>query len=122
MKHIYKTIAIFLLLLPLSTAVYAEEDDMQGVGKHEGMPGMRMHGDMMAQMMSPEHLKEMQAHILQMHDLSNKILAEKDPKKQQELKDQQLEVMKAHMADRMAKRHKMRMPHPAPAPEPEGKK
>jgi hypothetical protein len=30
-----------------------------------------------------------------MHDLSNKILAETDPQKQQALKDQQLELMKA---------------------------
>jgi hypothetical protein len=33
-----------------------------------------------------------------MHDLSNKILAETNPQKQQALKDQQLELMKAeHM-------------------------
>jgi hypothetical protein len=115
MKHIYKTIAICLLSLPLSMVVQAGEHDMQGMGMQQGdMKGMEMHGDMM----SLEHLKEMQAHILLMHDLSNKILAEKDPKKQQALKDQQLEVMKAHMADRMAKHHKMNMSHPAPPPPP----
>lgn len=124
MKHIYKAIAVCLLTMPLSMAVYAEPD-MSSMGKHEGMekhegmqgmpmPGMGMHGDMMAEMMSPEHLKAKQAHMLVMHDLSNKILAEKDPKKQQALKDQQLEVMKAHMAEMMAKRHKMKMSHPAP--------
>ena len=44
------------------------------------------------------HLKDRQAHQLAMHDLSNKILAETDPQKQQALKDQQLELMKAeHM-------------------------
>lgn len=139
MKHVYKIIAICLLSMPLSMAVYADEPDMSSMEKHEGMqgkpmlgmgqhegmqgmpmPGMGMHG-MMAEMMSPEHLKEMQAHMLLMHDLSNKILAEKDPKKQQALKDQQLEVMKAHMAERMAKHQKMKMSHPAspaaPAPE-----
>jgi hypothetical protein len=41
------------------------------------------------------HLKDRQAHQLAMHDLSNKILAETDPQKQQALKDQQLELMKA---------------------------
>ena len=71
----------------------------------------------MGEMMSPEHLKEMQTHMLLMHDLSNKILAEKDPKKQQALKDQQLEVMRAHIADRMAKHHQMKMSHPATPPE-----
>jgi hypothetical protein len=90
----------------------------QGMPMHEGMQGKPMHGmmGMHEDMMSPEHLKEKQAHILLMHDLSNKILAEKDPKKQQALKDQQLEVMKAHMKAMMEKRHKMKMAHPAPPP------
>jgi hypothetical protein len=141
MKHINKAIAICLLSIPLSMAVQAAEHEMgqmgggmqgmqgmgqhAGMGQHEGMQGAGqgmqhggmggmggMHGDMMD--MSPEHLKEMQAHMLIMHDLSNKILAEKDPAKQQALKDQQLLIMKAHIADRMAKHHKMQMPHPAP--------
>jgi hypothetical protein len=131
MKHIYKIIAICLLSLPISMLAQAGEHDMQGMGMHDGMKGMQgmdkhdgmkggmqgmgMHGDMMADMMSPEHLKQMQAHMLLMHDLSNKILAEKDPKKQQALKDQQLEIMKAHIADRMAKHHKMPPPPPAGA-------
>ena len=138
MKHINKAIAICLLSMPLSMAAQAAEHEMgqmgggmqgmqgmgqhAGMGQHEGMQGAGqgmqhggmggMHGDMMD--MSPEHLKEMQAHMLIMHDLSNKILAEKDPAKQQALKDQQLLVMKAHIADRMAKHHKMQMSHPAP--------
>ncbi len=53
------------------------------------------------QQMSPaqitEYLKGVQSHILAMHDLSNKILAETDPQKQQELKDQQLELMRKEM-------------------------
>lgn len=122
MKHLYKAVTICLLSLPFAMAAYA----MPGMDDHQGMPGkpmpeMGMHGDMMGDMLSPEHLKEMQAHMLLMHDLSNKILAEKDPKKQQALKDQQLEVMKAHIADRMAKHHQMKMSHPAPPPPAEKK-
>jgi hypothetical protein len=121
MKQVYKIIAICLLSLPAIMQAQAGEHEMQGMGmQHDGMKGgmqgMGMHGDMMADMLSPEHLKEMQAHMLLMHDLSNKILAEKDPKKQQALKDQQLEIMKAHIADRMAKHHKMPPPPPASAP------
>jgi replicative DNA helicase len=41
-----------------------------------------------------EYLKGVQAHMLTMQDLSNKILAETNPQKQQVLKDQQLELMK----------------------------
>jgi hypothetical protein len=106
--------------MPMSMLALAGEHDMQGgmpgMEKHDGMQGMGMHGDMMGDMLSPEHLKQMQAHMLLMHDLSNKILAEKDPKKQQALKDQQLEIMKTHIADRMAKHHRMPPPPPAPAP------
>lgn len=128
MKHIYNAIAVCLLTIPLSITAYAAEHDMAsmgkpmpGMGQQQGMPMQGMHGDMMADMLSPEHLKEMQAHMLLMHDLSNKILAEKDPKKQQALKDQQLEVMKAHIADRMAKHHQMKMSRPAPPPPAEKK-
>ncbi len=47
------------------------------------------------------HLKERQTHLLAMHDLSSKILAEKDPAKQQALKEQQLELMKAEQMKTM---------------------
>ena len=108
MNLFYKTLVIGLLSLPVSTVVFAESEHEQHE-QHEGM-----HADKMAHMMSPEHLKEVQAHQLLMHDLSNKILAEKDPKKQQALKDQQLEMMRAHIAERMAKHQQMKMnpPHP----------
>jgi hypothetical protein len=49
------------------------------------------------------HLKDRQAHQLAMHDLSNKILAETNPQKQQALKDQQLELMKAEHMKMMSK-------------------
>jgi hypothetical protein len=121
MKQIYKAFAISVLLMPLALTVQAEEKAADTPPPppppHEMHPGMGMHGDMMQGMPTLEQLKEMQAHMLLMHDLSNKILAEKDPKKQQALKDQQLEIMKAHIADRMAKHHHMKMPHPAPATE-----
>ena len=45
-------------------------------------------------MMSEEGLKERQEHLLKMHDLSNRILAAKDPKIKQKLKDEQLSLMK----------------------------
>ena len=51
-----------------------------------------------------EYLKEMQAQMLTMHDLSNRILAETDPQKQQALKDQQLEMMKAQYLQMMSQR------------------
>ena len=57
-------------------------------------------------MMDPEkttaHLKKMQEHMLAMHDLSTKILAETDPAKKQALMDQQLELLRAHHMEKMS--------------------
>lgn len=103
MKSIYQALALCLLLVPFSMTVLADDDKAEHA-EH----AMHM-GGMMGKM-TPERLQTMQAHMLAMHDLSNKILVEKDPKKQQVLKDQQIELMKAHMADRMAK-HQEHMKH-----------
>lgn len=88
MKALYKALMVAVLLIPVSMSASAEDDD-----KNET---------------SIERLRDMQDHLLTMHDLSTKILAEKDPKKQKALKDQQLELMKAHMAERKAKRQENR--------------
>jgi hypothetical protein len=61
--------------------------------------------------MNEEHLRAMQEHMLMMHDYSNKILAEKDPAKQAELKNQQLELMKAHHAQMMQHGQQMKQDH-----------
>lgn len=75
---------------------------------HKGM-GMGKHLGMMENMSAEEkeqHMRAMQEHMLEMHDLSNKILAAKDPKEKEVLKDKQLELMKAHK-QKMMVRHRM---------------
>lgn len=67
----------------------------------KGGPGRGMMGMNDEQM--TEHMRGMQEHMLMMHDLSNKILAETDTTKKQALKDQQLELMKAHHQQMMSK-------------------
>ncbi|QWF72008.1 hypothetical protein KEF85_06005 [Methylomonas paludis] len=99
MKTLTKVILI-TALSALSGQSYAQQPSEHGMGMGSMMGGMQHDADP-AKM--TEHLKKMQAHMLQMHDLSNKILAETDPKKQQALKDQQLEIMKAHHMEMMAK-------------------
>lgn len=99
MKRFVK-ILILSALLPFSVICGAEEavnPAMTG--------GMAMGSDTgpMDPAKMEEHLKERQEHLLKMHDLSNKILAETDPQKQQALKDQQLELMKAEHANMMSK-------------------
>lgn len=81
---------------------------MGGMGMHHGMGGM---GGMMAGMteaQKDQHLRGMQEHMLKMHDLSNQILAEKDVTKKEQLKTQQLQLMKEHHAEMKDKRKEMR--------------
>lgn len=105
MKSLFGTLALTTLLV-FSTSSIAQQAhhqaQMKGDKEAKGMQhekGNMDHAKML------EHLKKKQAHMLMMHDLSNKILAEKDSKKQQALKDQQLELMKAHHMEMMSMHH-----------------
>ena len=105
MKHLYKSTAALLLLLPVSMMSSAAEPQkadapMKEMGMRQGM-GM-MCG--LIEEQKTEKMRSMQEHMLQMHDLSNQILAEKDAAKKEELKKQQLELMKAHHAQMMEHR------------------
>jgi hypothetical protein len=61
-------------------------------------------GMMGGMMMNEDRLKQMQEHLLKMHELSSKILAATDPKEKDRLKAEQLELMKEH-----EKQHHMMM-------------
>ena len=69
-------------------------------------------------MMSDEGLRERQEHLLQMHDLSNRILSAKDPKEKQRLKDEQLQLMKSYEVKhhQMMQRHMKEMMEKKPKP------
>ena len=54
------------------------------------------------------YLRAMQEHSLEMHDLSNQILAEKDPEKRQALKERQLQLMKDYRARLMGRLQQLR--------------
>lgn len=112
MRHLSKIIAALLLLLPLGATSFAEETQkvtkpmQQGMGMHQGM-GMGMMGGMTEEQ-KDQHLRAMQEHMLMMHDLSNQILAEKDPAKKEQLKNQQIQLMKTHMAQKQEHRQQMK--------------
>ena len=99
MKILVKLIAI-LALISLSQLYLA-------VDQAEKKPEMKMDHAMgtMDDSKMMEQLKVRQEQMLKMHDLSNKILAETDPKKQQALKDQQLELIKAEHLQMMSMHH-----------------
>ena len=112
MKNDYKSIAAMCLLAGITATGHAEDAKKTDAMPMEGM-GMGMHhgmGGMMAGMTDEEkdkHLRSMQEHMLKMHDLSNQILAEKDAAKKEQLKTQQIQLMKAHHTEMMARHHKM---------------
>ena len=116
MKFEKKITAAFILLLPLGISFAETPTATDAPGKGPAMTmGMGKHRGM-GMMMSPEerdtHLRAAQEHMLQMHDLSTRILAESDPKKKDQLKNEQLQLMKAHHEQMMAQRmEKMQMHH-----------
>jgi len=69
-------------------------------------------------MMNDEGLRERQEHLLQMHDLSNRILSAKDPKEKARLKDEQLQLMKSYELKHhaMMQRHLKEMMNQKPKP------
>jgi hypothetical protein len=103
MKKLSKLIAV-LALVSLSQVCLAAE-------QVEKKPEMKMDHPMakMDESKMMEHLKMRQEQILRMHDLSNKILAETDPKKKQALKDEQLELIKSEHMQMMSMHHSKMM-------------
>jgi hypothetical protein len=75
-----------------------------GMGTHHGVGGM-MAG--MTEEQKEQHMRGMQEHMLKMHELSNQIVTENDATKKEELKKQQLELMKAHHASMMERHQQM---------------
>lgn len=114
MKYLYQSAAALLLLLPISMTGSAAEPQTPAqpskeMGAHQGM-GMGMMGSM-SEEQKTEHMRSMQEHMLTMHDLSNQILAEKDPAKKEALKKQQLDLMMSHHAQMMGHRQQMMQEH-----------
>jgi hypothetical protein len=116
MKNNYQAIAAICLFAAM-TAISSAEDaqksppmpTMKGMGMHHGMGGM-MAG--MTEEQKDKHMQSMQDHMLKMHDLSNQILAEKDPTKKEVLKKQQLQLMKTHHAQMMESHQQMQEESP----------
>ncbi|MGR8929233.1 MAG: hypothetical protein ACU836_01245 [Gammaproteobacteria bacterium] len=105
----FSTLLIFSAAGSAQQAHHQASDSGKSASMQHNMSGMD-HAKM------SDHMNEMQTHMLMMHDLSNQILAEKDPKQQQSLKDQQLELMKAHHKQMMSSHHgKSDMPNMDPA-------
>ncbi len=129
MNRINKFVVFFVMTVGVSLVAFAvdkpmsmrhDKGSMQGMmkgkGNMKGMDGMGKMGGMenMSPEMMDQKMRSMQEHMLKMHDLSNQILGENDAKKKQQLKDEQLNLMKKHMKmmkamhmNKMQNMHKM---------------
>jgi hypothetical protein len=109
MKMQSRLIAV-LAMVSLSQLCLAAEQVEKKPEMKMGQP-MKMEQPMakMDESKMMEHLKMKQDQMLKIHDLSNKILAETDPKKKQALKDEQLELMKVEHMHMMSMHHQKMM-------------
>ncbi len=102
MKHNTKIILPILFSLACSSMSFAADETtaeqkqppMKGMGCGMGM-GMGMMGNMTKEQ-KEQHMRSMQAHMLAIHDLSNQILAEKNPTLKEKLMNQQLKLIELH--------------------------
>ena len=112
MKYLSKKTAALLLLVPLGTICFAEEplkvaEPVQpGMDMNQGIGTGAVGGMTLDQ--KDQHMRAMQEHMLMMHDLSNRILAETDPVKKEQLKNQQLQLMKTQQEQRKTHRQQIR--------------
>lgn len=107
MKSLFKLFYIGSLFGIFVTAGAAESGAQNNTSCMDTGMGMGgMHQSMMNNMTDEQrdkHLRAKQAHMLKMHKLTNQILAETDGKKKEQLKQQQLDLMKEKMSKMRAK-------------------
>ena len=99
-----KSILAAILLAQFGFGICFAEDQPQSAPAKSKM-AMKMGG--MSEEQKDKNMRMMQEHMLQMHDLSDKILAAKDPKERDALKEKQLKLMKEHKKAHHAKMMKM---------------
>ncbi len=107
MNYIKKSAIILVLSISASMVSHAASTSMKmqmDQGKGSKPSGM---GNMNPEMMDKK-MRSKQENMLKMHDLSSRILAEKNATKKQTLKDEQLALMKKMHMDKMQKKMKMK--------------
>lgn len=107
MNYIKKSAIILVLSMSTSMVSHAASESMKmqmNQDKDSKSGGM---GNMNPEMMDKK-MRSKQEHMLKMHDLSSRILAEKDSTMKQALKDEQLALMKKMHMDKMQKKMNMK--------------
>jgi hypothetical protein len=101
-KPIESLILVWVAVAGLAGPVCAEEPSASpnphASGGMGGMgPGMMGGGGMMSEEQMDQRIKMMQDHMLQMHEIMDKIQAATDPAEKEKLKQQQRDMIKQHM-------------------------
>lgn len=114
MRYFYQSIAAIILYTLFAVNGFAVEQAAQSPEKQAPMQKGMGKGKGMGPMggMSPEQkdkrIRTMQEEMLKMHELTHQILAAKDPKERERLKEEHLALMKAHREKMMARHGMMR--------------
>lgn len=96
-KRITKRTSLVLfwfLALHVSDLLAQKTDTESSMGKPNAVP--QENAWKLDEAQKDQYLRAMQEHSLELHDLSNRILAEQDAEKRQALKDRQLQLMKEY--------------------------
>lgn len=97
LKHLRQITLAGLATFALSTpAAFAAEPD-HAEHHPENTPAPSASTPAQSPAMPMPDLKEMQAHMLRMHEIMNRIVTTKDPKKRQKLMDEHLRMLQQEM-------------------------
>lgn len=119
MRKIVHYLATALLVVPLCIPAFAEENTPQAVSAAPQAQAMSkmMGSDMMGGEMDEQSLKKKQEFFLKMVELSDKIRNTKDEKERDQLKAEQLQLMKHQMQEMMQHCEMSHGKPPATAPQ-----
>ncbi|HWO99833.1 MAG TPA: hypothetical protein VNL74_04325 [Methylococcus sp.] len=105
-KAILMGAAVLVFAVPSWSEETRTEQPGPAMGPMAGKgPGM-MGGGMMSEEQMDQHVRQMQTHMLQMHEIMEKIQDTKDPAEKEKLMQQQRDMIKEHIRSR---HHQMMM-------------
>jgi hypothetical protein len=101
---IEKTILLGTAVLVFAAPSWSEEarteQPVHTMGPAAGKGPCMMGGGMMSEEQMEQHVRQMQTHMLQMHEIMQKIQNTKDPAEKEKLMQQQREMIKEHIRSR----------------------
>lgn len=104
-----KKVLMTLMLLALGNDTLMAQEPSSAVDPEQAETNSVPENDWRLSDEQKDHyLRAMQEHSLEMHDLSNRILAEQDPEKREALKERQFQLMKDYRVRLMGRLQQLR--------------